>query len=270
MTQQDYPDGELDEAYLADSIKRAGKKLSALRTGMVEARSLGRITAYIAWVVIFALLGSPFLYFAIDFLADRDPDNDAVAIIFFALAALCLVPVPFLFVGSKADTPKRSLRHFYKSVGTHKMARARALVVPNDFDDFPRYLPDIPGHLPASDDPFFFNDREAFSEYWMELLKPRTSPYCVVRFRRFRQQEIGPDLVVVSYRLHLITNTSLWYLFILLGLVGLVITAIVDAATRLTIEDDLHKILVRVEGEWHLLNGAWQGPEEENADRLEG
>ncbi len=72
----------------------------------------------------------------------------------------------------------------------------------------------------------------------------------------------------MSYRLYLRTNTSLWYLFVLLGCVGIVIGAIVDAATRRTIEDDVQKILVRVEDEWHLLSGEWQGAEEENADRL--
>jgi hypothetical protein len=83
-----------------------------------------------------------------------------------------------------------------------------------------------------------------------------------------RQKEITPDVLLVSYRLHLRTNTTLWFLFVLAGCIGIVVAAIIDASTRRTIEDDVQKILVRVGDEWHLLNGEWQGAEEENADRL--
>jgi hypothetical protein len=74
---------------------------------------------------------------------------------------------------------------------------------------------------------------------------------------------VGPDVIRCDFTLRLGIGSQLWFLAIFLG-PGLLIALILDAATRTNIRQKMSKVLVRVEDEWQLLNGAWYEPDDES------
>jgi hypothetical protein len=146
------------------------------------------------------------------------------------------------------------------------MNAARKLVVPNDFDSFPREYPDHKALGLGGMPPYEFDAPSGFKDYWTGLVRYPSSPYCLAQVRNVRVEEIDPDIAVVEFRLKLAINTSLW---ILLVIVALLIALIVDLATRKRIDAPMRKILIRVGDEWHLFSGEWQGPDEQDVSWLE-
>ena len=55
--------------------------------------------------------------------------------------------------------------------------------------------------------------------------------------------------------------TQFWVILIL---VCVPLALIIDFATRKTVREDLRKVLVRADDEWHLLNGAWYEDDEDD------
>jgi hypothetical protein len=199
--------------------------------------------------------------------AGGDPDARMVGVAMMGVLGLVfLVPGLVRILTSTATTPKRALTLFYKSIGGGHMNAARKLVVPNDFDDFPREYPEHKALGLGGMPPYEFGARAGFADYWTGLVRYPSSPYCLVRVQDIRVEEVDPDIAVVEFRLKLAINTSLW---ILLILVALLIALIVDLATRKRIDAPMRKILIRVGDEWHLFSGEWQGPDEHDVSWLE-
>ena len=239
------------------------EKLEALDSRSVPLTPAGRFVGPVVIALLFA--GAPALVLlwagALYFRAEWGP-RPAVPLILTILGALLGLLTIRLILNAKADTPKRAVRLFFYALARGNAKRARRLVVPNDLDGFPRYHPDIPGHPRLYIDPFRFDAPEGFHAYWRGLLRYHTMPYCIASVRAVKVQEISPDVVVVDFRARFIMNTQLWWLLIL---VALIIALIVDLATRKTVVQQMRKILVRVDDEWHLFNGEWMGREERDA-----
>ena len=241
-----------------ETIDRARWKLDQIRDGMVRLRPAGVFWIPVVGAAIWGGLAAVLLFFAYRFANDYDMDNDPLVWFLGIPGALLLIPTVLIYIGSRATTPKRALNLFYRSIGRGRYDAARSLVVANDFDHFPRAFPDVakvPGFPTA--DPAFFENRDDFREYWATLTRWPTAPYCIARVRGVRITEIAPDVVHCEYTLKLGINTSLWILIIFLPFAGLLIALIVDAATRTNITEHMSKLLVRVDDEWKLMNGAW-------------
>jgi hypothetical protein len=257
---RDYAQHQWDPEYERDSLARAQEKLDALERRSVPLTSAGRFVGPVIVAVLFA--GGPALLAlwaaGLYFRGEWGP-RPAVPLFLAITGALLLALTIWLILNAKADTPKRALRLFYKALGRGNAKRALRLVVPNDLDALPRYHPDIPGHARLFSSPFRFDPREGFGAYWRGLVRYHTMPYCVTSVRAVKVREISPDIVVVDFRARFIMNTQLWWLLIL---DALIIALIVDLATRKTVVQEMRKILVRVDDEWHLFNGEWMGHEE--------
>jgi hypothetical protein len=190
-------------------------------------------------------------------------------------------------LGSRASTPKRAVQLFFRMVAGKRYKGARKLVIPNDLDNFPRFFPadsDIGGYPPA--DPVYFDAIQEFEDYWRALLRWPTAATCVLRIRQFEVEQVTSDLAICDFRVRAGVNTSLWLLLLATPLAGLlipgsgpyfvgvlvwpalIVAAVADAVTRKWITRDLTKVLVRVDDEWHLFDGAWDEFDEEDLSWL--
>ena len=97
------------------------------------------------------------------------------------------------------------------------LARASAsLVASNDFDDFPRFPPQMSGFGQSAVRPFF--NGQFLGGYWNELVRYHSAPYCIASLHRVREQQIAPDLMIVDCEVRFIMNTQLWLLLIFVAL----------------------------------------------------
>jgi hypothetical protein len=261
---RDYISDE-DPTYFDDGAERARQKLAAFRDGTAGARPAGR---FVGPVVLAVVLGTIFgvgllVLGAIVALSMDERHGDPPGAIFLAVFG---IPGGFIIglavkaiLDARADTPRRTLRLFYRLLGKGKFAAARRLVLSIDFDAFPRFHPRIFRLGQPKAEPFRFALTGAFGNFWKDLLRTHSSPYCLVKIGRIELQEVGPDAAVAEFELTLTMNTSLWMLtFLVIGILALV----ADIATRKVVKVRMRKVLLRVEDEWILLDGAWQGPEE--------
>jgi len=257
-----------DPGYEREAIERARRKLAELRSGKVVPSPAGPFWGRIVGGGILILLGVAFPAGTWALLSDgADPDAARIGIALVALLGLAFaVPGLVMVLTSKATTQRRALTLFYKSIGRGNMRGARALVVPNDLDDFPRHYPDHAALGQGGMPPYEFDRGTGFHSYWTGLVRYPASPYCLVRISNLHVEEIDPDLAVAEFDLKLGINTSLWMVLIL---VTLLLALIVDLATRKRVKAQMRKILVRVGDEWHLFSGEWQGPDEADAIWLE-
>jgi len=154
-------------------------------------------------------------------------------------------------------------------LGRGRTKAAQRLVIPDDFDSFPRWFPefDTGGREPVSN-PSFFDEPGEFGGYWKALLRWPVAGYCLVGIKSLRVEEITPDISVCRFDLRLGINTQLWALLILVPYWGIVIALIVDAITRRRFSYPMTKILVRAENEWLLFNGAFHEADEEDTTWL--
>ena len=244
-------------------LARAKTKYQEILERRVPLRPAGWFAGRIILLLIFLVLpgiGIAFGALAIFNAAQREGE-DAFYVIGAMVAALAVV---FLWAGiagiaaSKANSPRNALLLFYRLLGRGQFVAARKLVLPSDFDNFPRFYPDEPelGRNPPTD-PFFFDDFQEYKDYWRSLIRFKSAPYCLVKIKKLRAELVTPDLMICDFRLKLGINTSYWILLIFFPSGGLLLALILDLATRRRIEREMTKVLVRVDDEWHLLNGAW-------------
>ena len=111
----------------------------------------------------------------------------------------------------------------------------------------------------------YFSEPADYKAYWESMLRWPTSPYCIARVRGLKVEELAPGVVRCDFTLKLGIGSSLWALLIFAG-PGIILAIILDAATRTNITAKMSKVLVRVEDEWQLHNGAWQEADDEAAD----
>ena len=249
----------------ADTLGRAAVKLEALRSGQFPAVPVGRFLGPMLGASFMGLLAAGFLTLGFTLVIGPAKPVWAALIVFGVFALLCASAAYLLFLDSKPDTPKRAIKLFYKALGRGNAKRAARMVVPNDFDDFPRFQPQVKG-FGSGMNPRPFGGDVFFGSYWSELLRYHTSPYCYVNVSSVQVRELGPDLAVVDFKVRFTMNTSLWMLLIF---VALLIAVIVDFATRKVVTVQMQKLLYRVGDEWHLFNGEYQGAEEFDLSWLE-
>jgi hypothetical protein len=254
-----------------EAVARACRKLDELRGGTAVPRPAGRNWLRTSGGIAVILFGLAMLAGCWVILASRDVQTAAVivlSLIFAVPALLCLLYGLRLILTSKPDSPELAAALFFWSVARGRYGYARRIVVPNDFDDFPRDYPAHPSLGLGGVPPFAFDGPDDFRSYWNGLLRYHTAPYCLAKVRDVQHEEVAPDLAIVEWDLTLTMNTQLWLLFILLGCPGMIAAFIVDAATRKRVTTRMRKIAYRAGDEWHLLNGAWQGKEEEDVSWL--
>ncbi len=250
-------DFDLEDPTPEDAWARAREKLAAIRSGSVPAKPAGLFVGRVVGGLFCLLVAGVILTGIGALLTDRDESTQIIAILLGIPAILMLIPAYRLLTGSRANTPWRALNLYYRSLGGGKYSQARKLVAPNDFDHFPRFFPDVPKvkGFPARD-PSQFREPLDYRDYWRQLIRWPTAPYCIARVQGLKVQEVAPDVVHCEYTLSISVNTSLWTLLIFVP-PGLIFALIVDAITRTNIKTPMSKNLVRVENEWILLNGAW-------------
>lgn len=256
-----HPSAPLDvNPYVHDAFARAEMKLNALRLGATHESPAGRIPSlFFGRMVLCVALALPLLLIGTALAFDTKSNAGGVAAVLLLIAAGLIALGIWLLVSARPNTPARALKYYLKAVGMGKVRRAANLVVSNDYDDFPRYPPQMIGFGRAG--VRAFHDVSYLEGYWNELVRYHSSPYCIVSVHGVREQQIAPDLVVVDCEVRFAMNTQLW---LLLVLVGGVIALLVDMATRKRVNLPIRKLLYRVGDEWKVFNGELQGLEEQD------
>lgn len=245
----------------ADCLSRAASKLAALRQSAPSpiSRGIGNILG----AAFFGLLALFFYGIGVTAVMGKEPFFIGLAFM-WGFASLIVFLAWRIWSDGVPNTPKRALTIFYRALAGGKSSRAAQMVVPNDFDAYPRYQPQI-AHIGTGMNPRPFGAPGAFESYWNEMLRYHVAPYCLVSIKGVTVQEIAPDLEVVDFDLTLTMNTQLWWLLIF---VALLIAAIVDVATRKTVKVHMRKLLYKVGDQWHLFDAEWQGYEERDLSWL--
>lgn len=252
-------DFDLKDPTPEDARARATEKLERILGDSVQIKPAGLFFGRIVGGIFCLLFSVGLLYGAYVIWMGAEERYQEVLAAFVGLpGALLLIPAYRLIAGSKADTPFRALNLFYRCLARGNHMGATRLVARNDFDHFPRDFPRVPKVMgfPGSDW-LYFEEPLDFQAYWHSLLRWPKSPYCIARVKKLKVTELRPGVIHCTYRLHLMINSSLWGLLIFVPYLGILVAIIVDLATRTTVKADLSKVLVQVEDEWHLLNGAW-------------
>lgn len=268
-----------DPAYVEEAIARARAKLAALRAGAVDTRAAGLFRWRLGVGVALLALGCCCVVLAVEAIsvAAARTGGDSlgaavVAVISVTIAILCLLSGLHRVLASRARSPEDAVVLFFRAAMGRMPSGARRLVAPNDFDGMPRGYPEEDALGRGGVPPYRFGEADDFEEYWKGLVRYHPVPYCLSRFRNLRAEEIAPDLATVEFDLTVRLNTSLWLLFLFLAKihpsVGPLLWAFVEHQTRKRVTVHLRKVLYRVEDEWHLLNGEWQGPEEKDVSWL--
>lgn len=191
----------------------------------------------------------------------------AVGVAILATIGLILLFFAYLMVWSsvralnagRAKSPTMALQGFYTYVATGKHDNAAAMVLPCDFDNSERYLPQVKGLGAVGPNPLMFGNPGAFKLYWDTLLRQGIAPYCLVKVANAKEHHLLPGVCVVSFTLKTQCNTRMWWLLIPLGIL---IAIIVDMASRRRASVPLQKVLVQCGGHWQLFNAELQGQEE--------
>ena len=248
------PSGSIEES----AIARAVAKLDDVRTGRSGDTAAGPDMRSVAITGVLASLISFPLLVGFYFLIQRS-DSRVGALIMFGIALL-LLSIPVIgFVTSRPDSHVRCLKQFYRMLAHGRHDRARRLVIKSDLDGWPRYQPMITNLGRPTNAPRPFQNVQAFRDFWNELLRSHSSPYCIARVSRVLVTPIAPDLALVDYKLKLIMNSSMWGLmFLVIGIFALLL----DIATRKVVKVDKRKLLVKVGDEWRIFSAEWQGYEE--------
>jgi len=254
----------------AAMVERARHKLQELLERRVPLRPAGWFVGRVVSLALLGVLPPAGLLLLILLIEIDSPETRTVLLaILGPVLGAWLIWSCFRIAGSRANTPRRALELYYRSLARAQFEKAASLVVPNDFDAFPRWFPDLQDFSgPPPSEVLFFDDAEEYADYWRALLRSRAMPYCVVRVRALISEEVAPGIILCDYELSLITNTLLWILLIFIPYVGLIVAALADYFTRKRIRLRMTKVLVRADNEWLLFNGAWHEPDEEDLSWL--
>lgn len=259
-------DYELDDPTREQTFARAKHKLEAIRNRSAVPIPAGRYAGRVFGCIFTLAIVGGLCWGAYFGLTEDDEMGVYVASFLLVVAALLLIPAYRLLAGSRATTPFRALNLYYRQLGAGREKGARKLVVPNDFDRFPREFPSLPSVKGYPGVEWLrFDQPGDYQAYWNAMLRWPTGAYCIARVRGLELEEIAPDVVRCEFTLRLGIGSQLWFLLIFTG-PGLILAFILDAATRTNIKASMSKVLVRVEDEWHLLNGAWHEADDKNSN----
>jgi hypothetical protein len=253
------PAGSMEEA----ALQRAVNKLDAVRSRRLGDKPAGIDKRRFGIALVLAILaGLPFLLLTLGLASDAEFGGAII----FGIFTLLFLSIPVIyFITTRPDTPKRLLTQYYLTLGRGRFNRAREMVVSADFDDFPRFQPYIPKLGQPTGVPLHFMHDSDFKRYWQELLRANPSPYCYTRVSDVRETQVAPDVMIVDFQVRFTMNTSLYMLLIL---VALLIALIVDLATRKVVTVQLRKVLVKIDDEWKMFEGDWQGYAEHDTSWL--
>jgi hypothetical protein len=256
-----------DDEYANAAIARARRKIEDLRSGRAVPAPAGPFWGRIASGTVMLLVAAA-LVLAIVAVAQAVVWRGAIfiGVVLGVIALMCLLHGVFRVCFATASSPENAVLLFFPAVCAGSFMNARRLVVPNDFDDFPRRFPLHPVLGPGGEMQIEWPDD--FDEYWNALVRYYYAPYCIAEPRDFRARSVAPDLAIVDCQLTVKMNTLAWYLLNLAG-VGYLLTVWIDVKTRKEATFAMRKVLYRVGAEWHLLNGEWQGPEERDTAWIE-
>jgi len=137
---------DLSEPNPEATLERAKSKYQEYLERTVPLQPAGWFWGRIILFTIFGILpgiATAFGAFLIVKNAEREsePGYYILAGIVAAIAAFFLIAAYFGIAGARASSPKRALRLFYRLVAAGRHAGARKLVLPSDFDNFPRFFP---------------------------------------------------------------------------------------------------------------------------------
>jgi hypothetical protein len=237
--------------------QRAADKLERIRAGVSGDMPTPFPTGRIVGIgLLMAVLSLPFFLLGGASISEGEP---LIAMILFPFGFAALAVPVVMVLRARSNNPAGVLRAYYRALSRGQHKRARELVTRADLDSFPRFQPLIHKLGRPTGMPLPFESENSFAHYWNELLRSSPSPYCVVRVSKVEQTELAPDVVLVTFRIRLIMNSSLWLLLIF---VALILAIIVDLATRRTVKADVSKLLVKVGDDWKVFNAEWQGLEE--------
>ena len=138
-------DFDLNDATPADAEARARAKLDDLLEGRVRVEPPGRFGARIVRGLLLIVLAAILLLAAYATAHQTRSAADTIFVGMAVIGMLLLIPATRILKSSRPTAPLYALSLFYSSVGAGRHEAAKRLVVPNDFDHFPRDFPDVAG-----------------------------------------------------------------------------------------------------------------------------
>ena len=239
--------------------ERTLRKLELRGKGMDGACRAGRF-----WGRSFALgfvMIVPSAYFALiaEFFREGEYPWNLVHWGLRAIAVGFVTWTVWVWLQQRATSPRRALKLFYFHAALAQFKKAQSLVLPTDMDDHPRPETEFGGLILDDPELRVFAKEGDFEAYWKRIFPVRFYHSSSVAICRFRLQEIAPDLVLAGFRLKRIrTNIPLSFLAAALQ---------VDFVDSTTESFKLQKLLVRVDDEWKLVDGALMSNEERALSR---
>ncbi len=257
------------EGYHTRAISRARDKLAEVSEGRGLGSTVGRnwFDLILYGLVVLAFGGSLAAVGISELWSAATGGSGSLGtglLLFVPLLLLLAIGIP-IWKASKPTSPKLALKHFYKRVAHGQSAQARKLVIATDLDEFPRYQPRITSLGKPSATPFAFDSEGEFATYWNGLVRTASWPYCLVKLDRVHVTKITEDVRLVDFELTLTMNTQLYGLLIL---IALPLAAIADMATRKIVKQEVRKLVVKVDDEWHLFSADFMGNEEHDTTWL--
>lgn len=208
---------------------RSIAKLIAARSGVLEDQPSGRtpFELFFGLLICVWIVLVPLILLTVSFTRPELVDPAAAVALSAASVAIAGV-VAWFFYKDNTKTPFRSVTYFLNSAlqGGHSIAYA--MLVQADKDDLPRR---------SGEAEFTFAAVDGFRGYWESVRRSGGGIGRVLVDTRHEITMLDDDLALVKFAL------------------------LDDNGKRGT---DLRKLTVRVGDEWHLFNGEWSSPEDDD------
>ena len=234
-------------------MDRAREKLGRTRQGHPEDKKVSICIKSVSGVGIFIAIISLLLVFAAYQVSSQSP---TIAFVLLSVALLYLVALAYVTMRTVPKTPKRTIYQFYRALGHGNIKRGKGLVCADDLDNTGRTIPYVENLGQSTGIAYIFNDRIQFKHYWKQLLRDSPLPYCRAKVTNAHFTEIADDVVIADFHLKLTRNTHLWQFLLIAGLLPAIIA---DIATRRVTRVQMRKVLIKVNDEWKVFSGEWQG-----------
>lgn len=262
---------------------RAVRKLAEIRAGKVKLKPekdfrehrAPRVLLFLAVLVLFLLALMGFGWW----LRPGELPSGSGSLIVIA----CMPLIAFFnWRRLKATDPSGVLRRYVGFAASQLWSAAPQLVVSNDFDTEPRYVPRVSNQATGGEVQQFIEPLGP-ERYWNSLLNSNSvSRRRFVRFVRCVETRLGDDLVLVDCKCRI----WCWNLLFLVPLLtvsviaGVVLAIVLKPLSEIVIDASglmavpamyfsvtstsvqLSKLLVKIDGKWRLFNGELQGYEE--------